>query len=80
LKAPAIVAGEPRPFRRWDEIHRRTNLGVAEVRLQSKVLFPKAPLWNPLSKLKLPALRIVKKSLAKAALERITKPHQQHYY
>ncbi len=50
-----------RTSRRWREVRwKKSALGV-ELRVQQKPFFPKAPKWNPVAKLSLPALRLLRK-------------------
>ena len=44
---------------RWGDILWKLNLGIVEIRIQKKRLFPKSPGINPASELAAPALRIV---------------------
>ena len=44
---------------RWGDILWKVNLGIVEIRIQKKRLFPKSPGINPASELAAPALRIV---------------------
>lgn len=57
LKLPYLVLG-PKPNPQWGRIYAKLLVGQdSEVRVQSKRLFPRAPSFNPFSKLELPALR-----------------------
>lgn len=45
--------------RRWGEILWKQNLGIVEIRIQMKRLQPNAPGWNKVSKLAIPAIRVI---------------------
>jgi hypothetical protein len=61
-----VVRFAPRP-RRWGNIIWKKDLLLIEPRLQKRRLFPRAPEWNPASKLELPALRVVANYIAPPA-------------
>ena len=42
---------------KWWEIYWKANLGIGELRVQQRFLFPHAPRWSPLQGLSLPAVR-----------------------
>lgn len=55
---PRITVGPPRQYNpRWWSIYWKRNLFLGELRLQQRILFPKAPQWSPLHKLSFPAFR-----------------------
>ncbi len=47
LELPCLKLGAPRPFpARWRRIHWKKDLWIGELRIQDRVLFPKAPWWS----------------------------------
>lgn len=58
IELPRVGLGVPKPYvPRWSSIRWKKNLIIGELRIQDRVLFRKAPKWNPLHSLTLPALR-----------------------
>ncbi|MCL4180504.1 MAG: relaxase domain-containing protein [Verrucomicrobia bacterium] len=56
---PRVVLRQPRPYQpRWWTIRRKWNLGLGELRIQDRNLFPKAAEWNPLHRVRIPAFRL----------------------
>jgi hypothetical protein len=52
------LGARKRPHQRqWWKIYWKRDLGVGELRVQERVLFPQAPKWSPLHGRSLPALR-----------------------
>ncbi|MBI5386440.1 MAG: relaxase domain-containing protein [Verrucomicrobia bacterium] len=63
-KAPVIVIGRRGrriPPARWGKTLWRKDLGLGELRVQQRRLFPQAPGWSPARQWTLPAFRIVPK-------------------
>lgn len=60
---PAVVVGNDngKYWRGWGKTRSRRSLVAAELRVQMKRLFSRAPRWSPAHLLKLPALRIDRK-------------------
>ena len=57
-----LVLGNPKPRRsKWGRVLWTKKLGSAELRLQERRAFPKAPKWSPVHDLKFRALRYVEK-------------------
>jgi hypothetical protein len=81
IKAPVLVIGDKKQFRRWENIKGRKDLGVLQLRLQERNLFPNAPKWNPLSKAKIPLPRLVKTdSLVKKLFQSTKEKGHSHSY
>jgi len=59
VELPRVALGaRKRPYQRqWWKIYWKRDLGVGELRVQERVLFPQAPKWSPLHGRSLPALR-----------------------
>lgn len=57
IRMPRAVIGER--ARRWGNIVWRRDLMFAELRIQKRRLFPKAPRWSPLHSLEFRAIRVV---------------------
>jgi len=68
VKAPVIVIGNPKTFRRWGNILRERNSSLGKARIQEKFIFPNAPRWSPFHTWKLPALRYGKMRLTEKEL------------
>ncbi len=72
MRAPVIVLGPPGLRKRrnqWGRIIWRRNAVIGEVRMQRKLLFPKAPRWSPARKIALPALRLLKRPIQSPPLK-----------
>ena len=75
VELPGLAFGPRKAFQaRWGSIRWKKNLKLLEVRIQNRILFRKAPKWNPLHGIAVPALRF---TLKKSKWEQMNRAQKQ---